>query len=94
MERRSTTGLESCLVCGEDFMSMARCTRAGGETWLLLLRCGACGTWHETFACDEPVAALQRAIARGVQALRAQVDVFTEALELDLIGPDEFRPVS
>ena len=91
MERRSTpTGLESCLVCGQDFVSMARCTRAGGGTWWLLLRCGACGTWHETVAHDEPVAALQRAIGRGVQALRSQVDAFSEALELDLIGPDEF----
>jgi hypothetical protein len=95
MERRSTpTGLESCLVCGQDFVSMARCTRAGSGTWWLLLRCGACGTWHETFARDEPVAALQRATARGVHALRSQVDAFCEALELDLIGPDEFRSPS
>ena len=93
MERRPTTGLESCLVCGQDFVSMARCTRADGETWWLLLRCGACGTWHETFARDEPVAALQRAISRGVHSLRLQADAFCEALELDLIGPDEFgRP--
>jgi hypothetical protein len=90
MERRSTTGLESCLVCEQDFVSMARCTRTGSGTWWLLLRCGACGTWHETFAPDEPVSALHRAIARGVEALRSQVDVFAEALELDLIGPDEF----
>jgi hypothetical protein len=87
----SPTGLESCLVCGQDFVSMARCTRADGGTWWLLLRCGACGTWHETFAADDSVAALQRAIGRGVHALRSQVDAFSEALELDLIGPDEFR---
>ena len=90
MEPRSTTGLESCLGCGQDFVSMTRCTRAGNGTWRLLLRCGACGMWHETFAPDEPVAALQRAIVRGVQALRSQADAFAEALELDLIGPDEF----
>jgi hypothetical protein len=90
MERPSTTGLEVCLVCGQDFVSIVRCTRTGSGTWWLLLRCGACGTWHETFARDEPVSALQRAILRGVQALRSQADVFAEALELDLIGPDEF----
>jgi hypothetical protein len=91
MERRSTpTGLESCLVCGQDSVSMARCTRAGSGTWLLVLRCGACGTWHETVARDEPVAALHRAIGRDVHAMRSQVDAFSEALELDLIGPDEF----
>jgi len=91
MEQQSSTGLEICLVCRQDFVSMARCTRAEGGTWSLLLRCGACGTWHETFAPDEPVAALQRAIGRGVHALRSQVDAFSEALELDLIGPDEFK---
>ena len=90
MERPSTPGLECCLVCGQDFVSMARCTRSGSGTWWLLLRCGGCGTWHETLARDEPVAALHRTIRRGVQALRSQVDAFCEALELDLIGPDEF----
>jgi hypothetical protein len=102
MERRSTTGLEFCLDCGQDFVSMARCTRAGNGTWWLLLRCGGCGTWHETFARDEAVAALQRAITRGVRAVAErvqcldlermvwQVEAFSQALELDLIGPDDF----
>ena len=90
MERRSTTGLEFCLVCGQDFVSMAHCTRAAADTWWLLLRCGACGTWHETFAGDEAVAALQRANARRVDALRSEAGEFREALELDLIGPDDF----
>jgi hypothetical protein len=81
---------------------MVRCTRAGSGTWWLLLRCGGCNTWHETFACDEAVSALQKAIARGVHALaeevryleletmRLQVETFSQALELDLIGPDDF----
>ncbi len=82
---------------------MARCTRAGDGTWWLLLRCGACGTWHETFARDEAVAALQKAIRRGVntvaervrfldlEEMRSQVDAFSQALHLDLIGPDDFK---
>jgi hypothetical protein len=102
MEQRSTTGLEVCLVCREDCVSMARCTRAGNGTWWLLLRCGACGTWHETFAQDKAVAALQKAITRGVHAVSErvecmdtermvrQVEAFSQALELDLIGPDDF----
>jgi hypothetical protein len=102
MERRSTTGLEVCLVCGEECVSMARCTRAGNGTWWLLLRCGGCGTWHDTFARDDAVAALQKAITRGVESLEArvryvdrermvlQVEAFSQALELDLIGPDDF----
>lgn len=103
MEQRSTTGLEVCLECSQEFVSMARCTRAGNGTWWLLLRCGACGTWHETFAGDEAVAALQKAITRGVhtvaeqvrcldlERMGSQVEAFSHALELDLIGPDDFR---
>jgi hypothetical protein len=100
---QSRTGLEVCLVCRQECISMARCTRAGNGSWWLLLRCGACGTWHETFARDEAVAALQQAIRRGVhtvaehvrcldlERMGSQVEAFSQALELDLIGPDDFR---
>jgi hypothetical protein len=106
MEPRSSTGLEVCLVCGQDFVSMARSRRAGNGTWWLLLRCGACGTWHETLARDEAVAALQRAIKQGLRAVAdalnrlelermgSQVEAFTQALERDLIGPDDFQSAS
>ena len=100
--RHSTTGLEFCLVCQRDFVSMVRCTRAGADSWWLLLRCGGCGTWHETFARDDAVAALQRAITRGLETVAetatwldlermgSQVESFSQALELDLIGADDF----
>ena len=96
------TGLEFCVGCGHDFVSMVRCTRAGNGSWRLLLRCGGCGTWHETFARDDAVAALHRAIARGrdtvaervkcldLERMGPQVEAFSQALELDLIGPDDF----
>jgi hypothetical protein len=102
MEHRASPGLEVCLECGEDFVSMSQCTWAGSGTWWLLLRCGACQTWHETFARDETVVALQEAITRGFQAVQEQVrclelermqcevEAFSQALELDLIGPDDF----
>ena len=84
MEQQSSTGLEVCLVCRQDFVSMARCTRTGNGTWSLLLRCGACGTWHETSANDEAVAALWKAIKRGLHAVADGLD------SLDLVGPDDF----
>jgi alpha-D-ribose 1-methylphosphonate 5-triphosphate synthase subunit PhnH len=31
MEQRTTTGLEVCLVCRQEFVSMPRCTRAGNR---------------------------------------------------------------
>jgi hypothetical protein len=102
MARRPATGLEVCLVCSRDFVSMLRCTWAGNGTWWLRLRCGGCGTWHETFADDDAVAALHRAsakasrtLAEGVRCLDlermgTQVESFSRALELDLIGADDF----
>jgi hypothetical protein len=69
---------------------MVRCTKSGRGSCWLVLRCGGCGTWHETFAPNEAVARLRTAIARGVHAIEA----FTHALEPDLIGPDDFRIAS
>jgi hypothetical protein len=98
----SNPGLEVCLVCGRDFVSMVRCTKAGGDSWWLLLRCGDCGTWHDTFARDDAVAALHKAIARGrrtlaegvksldLERMGSQVEAFAQALELDLIDADDF----
>jgi hypothetical protein len=102
MARRSTTGLEVCLVCGQDFVSVVRCTNAGDDSWWLLLRCGGCGTWHETFARGDALRALRQATAKGLETvaeglkrraldqMSLQVEAFSQALELDLIGPDDF----
>jgi hypothetical protein len=94
MAQQSSTGLEVCLVCGQEFVSMTRCTRTGDGTWWLLLRCGACSTWHETVAPDEAVTALRKAIRRGVRTVAEQVESFSQALALDLIGPDDFQSAS
>jgi hypothetical protein len=88
MEQRSATGLEVCLVCGQDSVAIVRCTRSGSGTWWLLLRCGGCGTWHETFAPDEAVAGLQ---CLDLDRMGSQIEAFSQALELDLIGPDDFQ---
>ncbi len=72
---------------------MTRCTRAGDGTWWLLLRCGACSTWHETVARDEAVAALHNAIKRGIQAIAEQVR-WLEHERVVLIGPDDFPSTS
>ena len=96
------SGLELCVVCRRDFVSIVRCTKTGSGSWWLLLRCGGCGTWHETFARDEDVAALQRAIEQAFEAvgervrcldlerMSAEVEAFSQALELDLIDADDF----
>jgi hypothetical protein len=102
MARPPATGLEVCLACRRDFVSMVRCTRARSGGWWLLLRCGNCGMWHETFARDDAVAALQNAIAHrrqtvaeevmclDLERMGAEVEAFSQALELNLIDAGDF----
>ena len=68
----------------------------------MLLRCGACGaSWEETVS-DEAAARFDRELDRAEhgmrrladrlarEALQDQADAFAVALELDLIGADDF----
>lgn len=103
MRRQATNGLEVCLLCEEKCVSLVDCTRTREGKWWLRLRCGSCGAWHETFAPDDAVAALQRSIRRGhgrvaetvrnieLERMASEIERFSRALELDLIGPEDFR---
>jgi len=96
------SGLELCLECERDFVSVVRCTNAGDDSWWLLLRCGGCGTWHETFARGDALRELRRVTAQTLKALAEwvqrldldrmswQVEAFSQALERDLIDADDF----
>ena len=102
MARGSTTGMEVCLVCGRDYVSVVRCTHTGDDSWWLLLRCGGCGTWHETLAPGDALRALRQATAQSLETVAEglkrldlermswQVEAFSQALELDLIDADDF----
>jgi hypothetical protein len=80
-------GLDVCLVCRQAFVSLVRATPAENDCWWLLLRCGECGTWHETVARGDAVEALEQAIDRGLaEELRA--------LRLDQLDLDDFLPAS
>jgi hypothetical protein len=94
--------LALCLVCERDFVSVVRCTYEGDDSWWLHLRCGGCGTWHETLARGDALRELRRANAQGLETLAErlrcldldrmswQVEAFSQALERDLIGADDF----
>jgi hypothetical protein len=102
MARRSTAGLEVCLVCERDFVSVVRCTNAGDDSWWLLLRCGDCGTWHETFARGDALRGLRQASRRSLETvaealkrldldrMSSQIETFSQALALDLIDANDF----
>ena len=103
--RRATAGtqLELCRDCGEDFVHPVTWTESGPNAWWLLLRCGGCGSWRDVVASNTAVAAFDRVLdERNAEiesaadrlrreSMRAQADALGTALELDLIGADDFR---
>jgi hypothetical protein len=46
------TELETCLVCGRDFVNPVDWEPLDGGRWWMLLRCGECDTWRELTVPD------------------------------------------
>jgi hypothetical protein len=46
------TELETCLVCGRDFVNPVDWEPLEGGRWWMLLRCGECDTWRELTVTD------------------------------------------
>ena len=102
--RRQAT-LSDCSDCGADFVHPVEWSPNDGGTWWMLLRCGACGATREENVpdaeaerydreLDQAEHRMQRAADRlSAELLERQADAFATALELDLIGAEDFaRP--
>ena len=101
--RRAT--LSDCSECGADFVHPVEWSPNDGGTWWMLLRCGACGTSREEIVPDEEAERydreldmaeyrMRRAADRlSKELLEEQAESFATALQLDLIGAEDFaRP--
>jgi hypothetical protein len=101
--RRAT--LSDCSDCGADFVHPVEWSPNNGGTWWMLLRCGACGATREETVPDAEAERydreldmaehrMKRAADRlSAELLEHQADAFATALELDLIGAEDFaRP--
>jgi hypothetical protein len=101
--RRAT--LSDCSECGADFVHPVEWSPKDGDTWWMLLRCGACGASREETVRDEEAERyddeldmaeyrMRRAADRlSKELLEQQADTFATALRLDLIGVEDFaRP--
>jgi hypothetical protein len=101
--RRAT--LSDCSDCGADFVHPVEWSPNEGGTWWMLLRCGACGATREETVPDAEAERydreldmaehrMKRAADRlSAELLEHQADAFATALELDLIGAEDFaRP--
>jgi hypothetical protein len=101
--RRAT--LSDCSDCGADFVHPVEWSPNDRGTWWMLLRCGACGATREETVPDVEAERydreldlaehrMRRAADRlSAELLEHQADAFATALELDLIGAEDFaRP--
>jgi transcription elongation factor Elf1 len=95
--------LNLCRDCGETFVYPVTWSESGPADWWLLLRCGGCGASRDVVASnaavdaydrqlDEEMAVINAAAERMErEVLAAEADNFATALELDLLGADDFR---
>jgi uncharacterized Zn finger protein len=100
--RRRPATLADCTACGADFVHPVEWTPHGDEQWWMLLRCGACGESREEMVTDSQAEIFDRALDSAERRMRRaadrlsreqmadQAEAFRAALELDLIGADDF----
>jgi len=94
--------LHHCLSCGSAMVYPVEWEPAGESAWSVLLRCPECEI-HRLGVFDQPALdAFDQELERGDAALReayermvrenmsAEVEVFTHALELGAILPEDF----
>jgi transcription elongation factor Elf1 len=101
--RRAT--LADCTACGADFVHPVEWSPRDEDNWWMLLRCGACGTSREVTVANAEAELYDRELDRAEDRMRRaadrlsrerladQAESFATALELDLIGAEDFaRP--
>lgn len=99
----STGRLDLCGACGEPFVCPVTWSEQGPADWWLVLRCGACGWSREVVASNAAVAEYDSQLDEGMrvinaaaerlarEALAAEADALGTALDMDLLGADDFR---
>jgi uncharacterized Zn finger protein len=102
---RPRATLAECAACGSDFVHPVEWSPNDTPTWWMLLRCGACGETREATVPDAEAERYDQELDRAEHLMRRaaerlnrerlaeQADSFATALELDLIGAEDFaRP--
>jgi transcription elongation factor Elf1 len=96
------TGLETCPLCGRDFVNPVAWEPADASHWWMLLRCGECDAWQEITVSDAEAQrfdveldrradVLARAAARlDRQRMAADVETMIAALRRGLIDAADF----
>jgi hypothetical protein len=99
--RRAT--LADCTACGADFVHPVDWKPHDDRHWWMLLRCGACGASREETVPDHVAQVYDRELDLAQHRIRRmadrlsserlaeEADAFATALQLDLIGVEDFR---
>jgi hypothetical protein len=99
---RRRAALSDCSECGADFVHPVEWSPNDGDSWWMLLRCGACGTSREETVPDEEAERYDRELDLAEHRMRSaadrlskelleeQAESFATALRLDLIGAEDF----
>jgi hypothetical protein len=94
--------LETCGICGDDFVNPVDWQPEGDTHWWMLLRCGACDTWREAtvtndiasrydLELDRRMEVLVRALERiDTRHMAADVETMIQALRRGLIDAADF----
>jgi hypothetical protein len=94
--------LHICAACGGDYANPAAWEEKDPLTWVVSLRCGACGHERDATVDKGAVRRFNRALDRGYNAIEraaerlerelmtAWVETFGAALERDLIDAADF----
>jgi hypothetical protein len=99
---RGPAGLETCPLCGRDFVNPVAWEPADDRHWWMLLRCGECDAWQEVTVpdsvaqrfdaeLDRRADVLARTLARlDRQRMAADVETMIAALRRGLIDAADF----
>jgi hypothetical protein len=94
--------LETCAMCGHDFVNPVDWEPVGETHWWMLLRCGACDTWREATVTNEVAARYDLELDRRMdilaralekidrRAMAIEVETMIQALRRGLIDAADF----
>jgi len=103
--KQRLTDLETCLMCGRDYVYPVDWESVEGDHWWMLLRCGECDTWREVTVSDAVAQRFDGELNRRIdvltgalhkldlQRMSSWVESFAGALRSGLLDPADFaRP--
>jgi hypothetical protein len=94
--------LETCGMCGDDYVNPVDWEPVGETHWWMRLRCGACDTWREVtvtneiasrydLELDRRMEVLVRALERiDTRRMAADVETMIQALRRGLVDAADF----